>query len=460
MIETLPERVNANAWLVHRGRFVDTQCLIDVGETPWLMQIQAGRITSLQRGPFVMPRWTFALRASSETWSAFWEEHPAPGFHDLMAMIKSRALRLEGDQHPFMANLLYFKEVLAAARQGAAPDPLTSQSASGMSQSASGTSQSASGTSQSASGTSQSASGTSQSISDRAAHGGVEATVRRSRPPEFEPVVGGYLNLELLGAPHRLYVEQAGQGIPLLCLHTAGADTRQYRALMNDPEILERFRVLAFDMPWHGKSSPPAGWQQSEYRLTSADYVAMILSVCDALALDKPVVMGCSIGGRIVLNLALECPDRFRALIGLQSGAHVDPYYDLQWLHRPDVHGGEVCAGIISGLVGPSAPEADRAETLWHYMQGGPGVFKGDLYFYKIDGDLRGRVQEIDTTRCPLYLLSGEYDYSCTPDDTRDLARRIAGANATIMPGIGHFPMSEDPEGFLTHLRPVLEQID
>lgn len=407
MIERLQERVNADAWLIHRGRFVDTQCLIEVGETAWLMQIQAGRITNLQRGPFVMPRWTFALRASQQTWSAFWEQHPAPGFHDLMAMIKSRALRLEGDQHPFMANLLYFKEVLAAGRSAAAQP----------------------------------------------------GAAPRSFRPGFEPVTGGYLHLDLLGAPHRLYVEQAGEGIPLLCLHTAGADSRQYRALMNDPQILKRFRVIAFDMPWHGKSSPPAGWQQAEYRLTSADYVSMILSVCDALALDRPVVMGCSIGGRIVLNLALACPERFRALIGLQSGAHVDPYYELQWLHRPDVHGGEVCAGIISGLIGPSAPSADRAETLWHYMQGGPGVFKGDLYFYKIDGDLRGRVQAIDTRRCPLYLLSGEYDYSCTPDDTRDLARRIAGAQATIMPGIGHFPMSEDPEGFLTHLRPVLEQI-
>jgi len=66
MIERLQERVNADAWLVHRGRFVDTQCLIEVGDTPWLMQIQAGRIASLQRGPFVMPRWTFALRAPAD----------------------------------------------------------------------------------------------------------------------------------------------------------------------------------------------------------------------------------------------------------------------------------------------------------------------------------------------------------------------------------------------------------
>ena len=63
-----------------------------------------------------MPRWTFALRASEEAWATFWTAVPPPGFHDLIAMIKVRALRVEGDQHPFMANLRYFKDLLALPR--------------------------------------------------------------------------------------------------------------------------------------------------------------------------------------------------------------------------------------------------------------------------------------------------------------------------------------------------------
>src|SRR6476659_3489961 len=275
----------------------------------------------------------------------------------------------------------------------------------------------------------------------------------------FEPITGRYMHLELFGRPHRLYVEEAGEGTPLLCLHTAGSDGRQYRGLMNDPRVTATHRVIAFDMHWHGKSSPPAGWHEEEYQLTSAQYVTMVLTVVRALELDKPILIGCSIGGRICLHLALDHPEAFRAIIGLQAGAHVDPYYDLNFLHRPDVHGGEVAAAIVSGLVGPEAPEAERWETLWHYMQGGPGVFKGDLYFYKIDGDIRGRVAEIDTRRCPLFLLSGEYDYSCTPEETLDVAHSIRGCEVTIMKGLGHFPMSENPDVFLTHLLPVLEKI-
>ncbi len=148
--------------------------------------------------------------------------------------------------------------------------------------------------------------------------------------------------------------------------------------------------MIAFDLPRHGKSSPPAGWQDEEYRLTADAYTRIIIAFIAALGLERPVVMGCSIGGRAVLHLALRHPCEFRALIGLESSAHVDPYYDTNWLHRPDVHGGEVAAGAVSGLVAPQAPVADRWETLWHYMQSGPGVFKGDLYFYGIDGDLRG----------------------------------------------------------------------
>jgi pimeloyl-ACP methyl ester carboxylesterase len=278
----------------------------------------------------------------------------------------------------------------------------------------------------------------------------------RAMETDFEPIVGRYLRVAIGGVPHRVYVEQAGQGIPLLLLHTAGSDSRQYRGLFNDAEILQRFQLTAFDLPWHGKSSPPAGWQKSEYKLTSRAYVHTILAVVDALGLDRPVVMGCSIGGRVVLHLALEHAARFRALIGLESGAHVDPYYSLDWLHRPDVHGGEICGALVSGLVSPTAPEADKWETIWHYMQGGPGIFKGDLHYYTSEGDVRDRV---DTSACPLYLLTGAYDYSCTPDDTRDLARRIRGVEPVIMDGLGHFPPSEDPARFLGHLRPVLARI-
>lgn len=281
----------------------------------------------------------------------------------------------------------------------------------------------------------------------------------------YEPAVGRYIHLQIGGRAHRVYVEQAGEGIPLLCLHTAGADARQYRGLLNDPEVLANFRVIAFDLPYHGKSSPPEGWEREDYLLTSDRYVETAMAVVNGLELEKPVVMGCSIGGRAVLHLALRHGRKFRAAIGLQSGLHADSvfgqqYQDTAILDRTEAHGGEMCSMIVSSLIGPTAPHRDRWETLWHYMQGGPGVFSGDLYYYFDDGDLRnGLGSGIDTNVCPLYLLTGEYDWSAPPESAMEVARQVKGAKVQVMKGLGHFPMSEDPQRFLGYLRPVLSEI-
>ena len=277
--------------------------------------------------------------------------------------------------------------------------------------------------------------------------------------PEFEPIVGRYFTMDVEGEACRIYVEEAGAGIPLVCLHTAGADARQFRHLLTDPDVTSRFRVIAFDLPWHGKSNPPVGYRDREYKLSTSLYKEIVMAFCDAFELVDPVVMGCSMGGRIVLHLALEQPDRFKAVIALEGADKLEPYYVLDWLHRPDVHGGEVCAAFVSAQVAPQSPDEYRGETLWHYMQGGPGVFKGDLYFYWHDGDFDDRSPLIDTERCPVYLLSGEYDSSCTPERAAATANRIRGAKATVMEGMGHFPMSENPAAFKGYLLPVLAEI-
>src|SRR6185436_9086986 len=103
--------------------------------------------------------------------------------------------------------------------------------------------------------------------------------------PEFESTVGRYLRVPYRGEISRIFVEEAGSGIPLLCLHTAGADSRQYRHLLADAGITDRFRVIAFDMPYHGRSAPAKNWWLKKYRLTTRDYLGMIRAVWKALDL-------------------------------------------------------------------------------------------------------------------------------------------------------------------------------
>lgn len=117
MIERLPELVNGNEPLLRRGRFVSLDFLIGVDETPYYISVDEGRIASVDKGPILMRGCRFAIHAGAEDWSRFWRRHPAPGHHDIFAMTKSGAARIEGDWQPLMANLRYFKEVLAAPRQ-------------------------------------------------------------------------------------------------------------------------------------------------------------------------------------------------------------------------------------------------------------------------------------------------------------------------------------------------------
>jgi len=406
----LHERWNSNTHLIWRGRNLTADCLVQIGETPFLLRIQQGRPEECRRGLPLLCSWAFAIRGTARAWAALWQDAPRPGWHDIFALSKLGEMSLEGNLQPLMANLQFIKDVVTLPR-GEKARPLEGP---------------------------------------RAGSRGASAV---------EPIVGRYMTIPIMDQDCRIYFEEAGKGIPLVCLHTAGADSRQFRHLLCDAAISQHFRVIAFDYPWHGKSNPPAGYQNSKYELTTELYVATIRAFCSALQLSRPVILGCSIGGRIVLQLAHAHGSEFKALIGLEAADYQQPWYDSTWLHRADVSGGEVCAALCSGLVSSASPEEYRHETLWQYMQSGPGVFKGDLHFYRVNADWRGKLGGINTEICPLYLLTGAYDFSCTPEDTKRTAAGIPGAKVKIMDEMGHFPMGENPARFREYILPVLEEI-
>src|ERR1700722_2039203 len=116
MIEALKQLVNGDEALVRRGRFLTKTFLLEVGQNAWLIAIFEGRIVSVTSGPFVMPSSSFALRAAEAEWEKFCSIRPPPGSHDLMALIKRRALKAEGNLQILIAHLRLFKEALAKLR--------------------------------------------------------------------------------------------------------------------------------------------------------------------------------------------------------------------------------------------------------------------------------------------------------------------------------------------------------
>jgi pimeloyl-ACP methyl ester carboxylesterase len=273
----------------------------------------------------------------------------------------------------------------------------------------------------------------------------------------IEAIVGRYVTVDIAGTPHRIYFEESGAGRPLLCLHTAGADTRQWRHILNDPEFTAKHRIVAFDMPWHGKSLPPEGFETEEYLLTTERYIETVLAVADSLDLQDPILAGCSMGGRIGLQIAALHPGRFGGFIAIEASDFQPAWYDIDWFHRPDAHGGEMGAALVSANIAPHAPKAERWNTLWMFMQSGPGVFRGDLSFYTRDDSLVGNIGKIDTATAPVHILCGEYDLTCTPEDATRTHEAITGSTLEIMTELGHFPMSENPARFRPYFARALE---
>jgi pimeloyl-ACP methyl ester carboxylesterase len=275
----------------------------------------------------------------------------------------------------------------------------------------------------------------------------------------FDAATGRYVHLDIVDVEYRVYFEETGAGIPLLLQHTAGADARQWRHLLEDPQLARQFRMIAYDLPYHGKSLPPAGiaWWQQEYRLTKDFLMRVPVALSQALELERPAYMGSSVGGHLALDLALHHPDEFRAVIGLEAAAATPGGYLEIWNH-PRVSNA-FKASVMYGLMSPTAPEACRRETAWGYSQGAPPVFKGDLYYHDVDHAMGEAARQIDTSKVAVYLLTGEYDWSTPPALSQAVAEQIPGAFYQTMKGLGHFPMSEDPERFLGYLRPVLEEI-
>ena len=282
---------------------------------------------------------------------------------------------------------------------------------------------------------------------------------------KFDSAVGRYVYVRIQGVQYRVYYEEAGEGIPLVLQHTAGADGRQWRHLLEDRELQQKFRMISYDLPYHGKSLPPTGvaWWTQEYRLTTELLMDSVVAISDALELNRPVYMGCSVGGYLAPDLALYRPDEFRAVIGINSGTgngrsgEDSPARTLGHSRQSNSYFGARMYMITSSV----APEPFRRETGWIYSQGGPDVFAGDIYYYSVDHDLTGnKAKGIDTSKVGVYFLTGEYDPEVSgPTGTDALVADIPGCTYDVIKGGSHFAMCDNYPLFRSYVVPILDRI-
>jgi pimeloyl-ACP methyl ester carboxylesterase len=284
-----------------------------------------------------------------------------------------------------------------------------------------------------------------------------------SAPPaarSLDHVVGRYARTHVESwGDCDIYYESAGNGLPVILLATAGSDNRQYHGLMSDPQLTSKYRLIAPDLPWHGKSMPAAGRRGSEYSLTTRTYTDCIANFIQALRLaEKPVLVGASMAGAVVVEMAALHPGLLHGVVGSQAGPRVSNRLS-KWLRNPRVNQTLHVPEWTYGLMSPDSPKTDRDRVWWGYSQGGYGVYERDIEYYSTSWDIDNIAHLFDESTPPVVLMNGIYDYSVPPEATRELASRIPYAAYREMPELGHFPHAENPEVFSQHLRWALDAI-
>ncbi|OAK99487.1 alpha/beta-hydrolase [Phaeosphaeriaceae sp. SRC1lsM3a] len=279
--------------------------------------------------------------------------------------------------------------------------------------------------------------------------------------PEVDYIVGRYIYLEApVWGRSKIFYEFAGEGKQaIVFLHTAGSDSRQYHGVMNDARMRKKCTMYAFDLPGHGRSFPSRHYFPGAHTNTEDSYVGIIASFVKQLGLRRPIICGASMAGQVCLAVALRHKEVGAAgTIPLQGSEYLN--MERQWYDRsPYVNQSLFNPEWIYGMMSPTAPLANK-QLIWHlYSAQAYGIFHGDLDFYFGGWDGRSRVASIDTQSCPVYMLTGEYDWSNTPEMAQKTADKIPGAMHKAMPDLGHFPATENPTKFVPHLIEAIDHI-
>jgi pimeloyl-ACP methyl ester carboxylesterase len=278
--------------------------------------------------------------------------------------------------------------------------------------------------------------------------------------------VGRYVYASAEGTEARVYYETSGTGpVALMLQATAGADSRQYRHLLADPRMQERFTMYAYDLPFHGRSLPPIGvrWWEQPYLPNKASLMEWVVAIKNAIGLDRPFFMGCSVGGQLALDLAAEYPDDFAAFVsvnGWYGAPEFPPGFSNDLFRTPPISS-DYAPQLNFGATAPGAPEPYAHETYWVYRSAFPGIYAGDNDYFGFDHDLSVNGHKIDAHAKPVYVVTGEWDPASYDEEKGGPAveKKIDGAKFIKLPGLGHFAPSDDPIGFGDAIVPILDEV-
>ena len=256
----------------------------------------------------------------------------------------------------------------------------------------------------------------------------------------------GYIELD----GGRIFYQTAGAGEALVLCHAGFVDSRMWDDQWD--ELARRYRVVRFDMRGYGQSDPAGG---------PISRRADLLWVLERLGIERAILVGCSLGGEVALDFALEHPEMVTALalvsaapggfamqgepprylfemIGAIEAGDLERAAELQtriWIDGSFREPEEVDAGLRQRAREMSLIALEN--DTWRTVDTQP--------LSPLDPPAAERLGEV---RAPTLIVAGDRDHPEILRAAEALAAGIGDARQEIMAGCAHMPSMEQPARF------------
>jgi 3-oxoadipate enol-lactonase len=232
---------------------------------------------------------------------------------------------------------------------------------------------------------------------------------------------------------------------PVVFLHGIGGGARSFA-----PQIASfaaaGYQPVALDFPGYGAREPVAAMS---FEALAEDFEFAI----GEAGLERPVLVGHSMGGMVVQTMLRRRPGDYRAaVLSCTSPAFGNPAGDFQKKFIADrlepLEAGytmaDVAPAAMRGMMGPNADPAGAALFVEEYGKVPEASYRAAVQCL-VSFDERASLASI---KVPVLCLAAEHDRNAPPVVLEKMAAKIPGARYVCLPGLGHMPNLEAPTAF------------
>lgn len=229
----------------------------------------------------------------------------------------------------------------------------------------------------------------------------------------------------------RIHYLEAGQGRPVLLLHSNGNSAYEYEDLMR--EMAPTHRLIAMDFPGHGDSEP----LRRHYGV--ADYADAAIALLDALGIERASILGSSIGGAVCVDIGVRHAQRVENLFVVESPVRTPEQWKERWLATEKGYGTVM---QTADQVRPRLRQlTDELLERWNIDRSKAGTWAMmDVMWALREYDVLAAIPHISARTAVIYGIRSPH-----PHGLSIFAEKLPQAQRFQMENCGHFPMLDDP---------------